>query len=537
MKRFFTFFLTFLLAFSFCLPAYGLTNPELGDDPAENAPIILTGTPADLQKKIIIIEETETLTASHFASMPWYPYLDSSGNILPLSVEWHISEDTLLSPGLHEVTATPVLSAGTELAEGYDGIVTWPIFRKGGDAKLELISLNMPVLSSPLMPLQGDPKTELSLQDIPNNCITEGGYSFNMGNDSLLQWVWDTSAVDASKLGKYTIQAHLQYPDWINVPENFCSTTADIYVLPPDRIEIYAPVSLSLNGILDIRWLYDSDHITDPVLEQKTAGDTWEACDESWGGYLSSVYTSDHLQLRLAAMPKDVPLTLRLRYSDVVEGETVTRTTEAISLTVPADILEQLAAGKDEISIQVIEGDRDGSDSQGTPLPDQTQPAPSRRKKKKQATKVVTEVVTDTYSAISGLRVNTLADNGSTVLFEKQKVSAEIPSKLLKNLNLKDQDLLEIILLRPDETTAVVALYAKGKLVEDISGTTVFLPWDAKNGTSIQCVDLWGYPVSSASYDEKSRTLRFTVPTPNTYFLKKTPSHHPSPYADKGGIL
>ena len=366
--------------------------------------------------------------------------------------------------------------------------------------------------------------------------MTEGGYSFNLGNDSVLYWVWDTSAIDVTKLGKYTITAQLQYPDWISVSDELKTYTADIYVLPTDRIEIFAPTAISLNGVMDIHWLYDSDNIAEPVLEQKKEDGTWEACEESWYSYAASVSVRDYLMLNLFQMTKDTPLTLRLRYQDVVNGEPTERTTEAISITIPSDIMERLTAGNASIPITVIEGDRDGSDSAGTPLPDQVQPAPSRKKKKK-ATKVVTEIVTNTYTAISGLRLDALTAADDKVLFSKEKISAEIPSKLLDDLKVKNQELLEVVLLRPSETSFLIAVYANHKLVENISGTTVFLPWDKKNGTSMRCVDMLGNFISNAVYDEKSRTLRLTVSTPNTYFLQERPSHHPSPYADKGGIL
>lgn len=529
MSRFFAFFLTILLSLSFSLPAYGLNQDNSEESSTEIFP-----APVEPDKKIIVIEETEPLTDIHFSSYAYYPYTDSNSKILLLPMEWNVTDEALLTPGLHIVTGTPVLPDGRKLAEGYDGIVTWPVFRKGDGARLNIASLEQPKVSSPLLSLSGDPSMEPQLPVQVNNCITEDGYTLSTQNDLNFRWVWDISSIDASALGKYTITAHLQYPDWISVSDELKTYTADIYVLPTDCIEIYAPTSISLNGIMDIRWLYDSNSITEPVLELKKEDGTWEACEESWGGYVASLYGKDCLQLRLFAMPKDVPLTLRLRYQDVVNDEPVERTTEAIQLTIPANIMDLLASDNATISVTILEGDRDGSDSSGTPLPDQEQPAPSRSKnKKKKTTTTVKEIVTNTYSAISGLRVNTLANNDTTVLFEKQRISAEIPSSLLKNLNLKDQELLEVAMLRPSETAFLIAVYAKGKVVEDISGTTIFLPWDAKNGTSFRCVDMWGRFVSNTSYDEKSRTLRFTVSTPNTYFLKETPS----PYAEKGGTV
>ncbi|WP_458407972.1 hypothetical protein [Anaerotignum sp.] len=533
MKHILTSFLTIILCLSFTLPAYGLTYPGPVGLPSTGEMTILSDTPDDLQKEIILLEEEEDLTAAHIPNNSLYPYLDINGKLFLLPVVWDTSAEELRSPGMHEVTATPVLSEGMELAEGFDGIVTWPIFRKGGDAKLTVTSLEQTKVSSPLLPLSGDPTTDLQLPYKVNTCITEDGYTLSTQNDSNFSWVWDISSIDASALGKYSITAQLNYPDWISISNELKTYTADIYVLPTDCIEIYAPTAISLNGVMDIRWLYDSDNITAPVLEQKKEDGTWEACEESWYTYAASVSAREYLMLHLFQMTKDTPLALRLRYQDIVNGESVERITKTIQMTIPTNIMELLAANASTIPITVIEGDRDGSDSAGTPLPDQAQPAPSRNKKK--TTKSVTEIVTDTYTAISGQRVNTLANSGATVLFEKQKVSAEIPSKLLKGLNLKSQDLLEVILLRPSETSILVAVYAKGKLVENISGSTVFLPWDTKNGISIRCVDLWGNPVSNAAYDEKSRTLRFTVSKPNTYFLKKAPSHHPSPYADKGG--
>lgn len=536
MKRIFTFFLTILLSICFTLPAFALTNPGFNGGTSTDGPVILCGSPEDLQKDIIILEETDVLDVSHFPMGNLYGYLDINGKGQILPVEWDLSDEVLLTPGLHEVKGTPVLSEGFALAEGYDGIVTWPVFRKGGNAKLSVTSLEQVKVSSPLMPISGDPTTDLTLPSKLNNCITESGYTLSTRNDPNFGWTWDVSSIDISALGKYTITAQLKYPDWVSVPAELQSHTADIYVLPTDRIEIYAPpTAISRNGTMDIRWLYEGDNVTDVLLEQKNTDGQWVICDESWGGYVTSVYARDYLKLCLTAMPKDTPLTLRLRYQDVVNDVPTERTTEAIQLTIPANILELLKAGNASIPVTVIEGDRDGSDSTGTPLPDQEQPAPSRKKKNKKSTKkIVTEIVTDTYTAISGLRVDALTDTNNTVLFEKQKVSAEIPSRLLENLKLKDQELLEVALLRPSETSFLIAVYAKGKLVEDISGTKIYLPWDAKNGTSLRCVDIWGNFVSNGIYDNRTGTVCFSVPTPNTYFIRKQPSHHPSPFAVQG---
>jgi len=548
MKRLFTIFCIFIFALSMTAPAYGLTVPGgISGNPESNEPIVLTGVfdkPGDAYyphiRQLIVLEEDEPLSDQLPDTMP-FSLADGRSKNIP--VAWNTTSSEYTLSFLHDVEGYAVSDENTSLAEGYDGKVTYPVFRKGGEP-LEVFPLQSPSLSDPLLPVNSDPTSLNFITDRKWAAGTDGW----LKSDKTWVWEWDFSAVDTAKTGAYPVTGRLaQTPDWITVAEENRVSSFTAYVLPEDSIEIFAATRVdavlleqdTYGGALIIQWLYNSEQVTEPVLQQMDTNGQWTNCDESWNTYKpAGKYTYAGLSLFLHNIPAETEHTLRLRYLDVIDGETVERFSDPIKLTVPKNIGELLRKSSDGIPEGlVIDGDRDGGDSNGTPLPEQVQPAPSRNKKKKKTEKAITEIVTDTYTAISGLRVDSLVKNDATVLFEKQGISAEIPSELLKNLKLKDTEMLEVALLRPSETSLLIAVYADHKLVENISGTTVFLPWDAKNGTSIRCVDLWGNFISNATYDEKSRTLCFTVPTPNTYFLQEQPSHHPSPYADKGGTV
>lgn len=559
--------LSVLLALLFCILMVCGMAPQ-----AEHM-YILTGFkehPDPHWKKVIVLEEGAELT---FEMLPARMIYESNQGGYAIPVTWNVTDETLKTPGLHYVTGTPVLPDDASLAEGFHGIATWPVFCVGEDVTLT-VTPKQPEIQDCLIAQNGSPAEELYIEESGKRCtIGEDGY---LDLDETIIWNWDYSAINVSELGDYTITGTPTLPDWLTLPENYTVSFA-VYVLPTDRIEIYGLMGIAADR-LEIQWLYDCSSVTNTVLEYKTEDDQWIACDKTWYSFLNS-YVPAKLSLYLLNIPVETEHILRLRYQDVVDGETIECITNPIRLTIPANISEQLGTPCNPPLLELDNGDRDGGDSGGTDLPDYEQPAPDSDMDSKDDTDTDTDIkddtntdidnkndvdtnvdnnintdiknnpdndihtngekdsdtktdsktessqeqlfetVTDTYTAISGLRLQRLINSGSTVLFEKQGLSMEIPSSLLKALNLKNDDLLETTILHPQKNAVQIAVVAAGIPVNDLTGTMLYLPWDSSDGTKLECRDSAGDLYTEVVYQEATGLARFEIAAPGTYFV------------------
>ncbi len=472
-------------------------------------------------KEVVILEEDETLTAD---MLPSHMIYDCEDGGYAIRISWDLNDTVLTDSGLHYVTGTPILPDDTVLADGFDGIATWPVFRMGDSVTLT-VTPEPPKITDILISQNGDPASEI--------CFNTPNHQYRVGNDgyidisSDIKWQWDFSEVNTSTLGSYTITGTPVVPEWLSLSNN-TSVSYTVYVLPTDRIEIYGDTGLVGNR-LEIYWIYSSTSVTNAILEVKANNNQWVSCDKSWYEFHNS-YSPAKLTLYPLNIPTGVEYTLRLRYTDVINSEEVERFTEPIILTVPANIKELIKNNFSIFMTQLGNGDRDGGDSNGSELPDYTQPAPQPEENTSptpsngSVSNPVNEVVTDTYSAISGLRLSHLIDSCDTVLFEKHGISVEIPSELLKALNLGDNELFEITILNPQKTAVQIEVTANGTPVENLSGTIVYLPWDAAEGTDLQCYDIHGSIIATPVYDRSSKTVSFEINSTGTYFITATNS-------------
>ncbi len=506
----------------FCMPAQALT---MGGGTANSGAISQI---ASMDKEIVLLEQDEELTEDLL--LPAGPYLSAEGQPYLLPMQWNVAAEELTAPGLHLVSGIPVLEEGMTLAEGFDPTFTWPVFRIGDGAVLELESVDDSSLSDVLIGQGQDPLAALVPKTVVNNGQTAEGWKLDTKIRSDLYWQWDLSAVDPAVLGKYTVTAQLCHPQWAVLPEGYETTEKTVYVMPTDRIELYGAVRMSGNGALELSWIYDSVNVTEPILERKDETGQWMPCEESWYQvHISGMNVHDSLWLYLTEMPTEEALTLRLRYCDTVDGTDTERITEPITLTVPANIADLIAAADDgKVVVDVIGGDRDGGDSDGDDLPDYEQPSPKPdwgrpawrpAGKDEGPEETVTEIVTDTYTALSGLRLKQLVGLGDTVLFEKQGISVEIPSALLDDLNLGDNELLEVTVERQKEHGVSVQVVADGEDLQYLGETTVRVPWDAADGTELELLDANGFVIGSAVY-EAIGTAFFTIDRPGTYWIR-----------------
>jgi|GEM_PF-1016847 len=144
-----------------------------------------------------------------------------------------------------------------------------------------------------------------------------------------------------------------------------------------------------------------------------------------------------------------------------------------------------------------------------------------------------TEIVTDTYTVLSGLRMRRMVQlGGDTVLFEKQGVSVELSSVFLSSLPLGDEELLKVAIDQPAENSFRLAITAAGDAITRLSATSVQLRWSGQT-ENLECVDSKDVHVSAALYHKDTRTVSCTVYAPGTYSIRPVPaaSEAPTPLA------
>ncbi len=498
--------------------------------------IVLSGVMENLDKDIILLEEDEILTVDHFPTGEFGAYLDSTGRGQLVPVVWELEADGLEEPGLHEVTGRPILSETVTLADGYDGLITWPVFRKGEGAVLNVESFREPKISITdiLLPENCDCTANLPGHTALNDCRIRDCWLLNVRKNPEFYWEWDLSAVDTSVPGSYPVTAELHCPDWLVIYDEFRQYEQTVYVLPEDRIEIFAGIHLAENGELTIHWLYDSGKVTEAVLETENADGLWESCPEEWYAYFpQNSLREAYLLLKLSNFPKETPVTLRLRYMEQTESGSSERTTESVHLQVPENWKELLKHYEHTPVLSVLDGDRDGGDHGGAVLPDMEQtipvPKPDDTMQKiqndiLQYLRLMKEIVTDTSTTVSGLRVNVQTSLGKTVLFEKKGAAAEIPSELLKNLSLAASDMLKVTILCPTKDSVQISVMVNDSLVDDLTGTVIRMPWKKQPEGRLVCLDADGNEVSEGIYDRQSGTVQFSVTASGVYDLQEAVS-------------
>jgi hypothetical protein len=134
------------------------------------------------------------------------------------------------------------------------------------------------------------------------------------------------------------------------------------------------------------------------------------------------------------------------------------------------------------------------------------------------------EVVTDTYTILSGQRVRQLlsSDQG-TVLFEKGGVSVELTRTFLTGLALGDADLLQVTVEQPAADSFRLEVTAAGQACSSLDATTVHLRWKEDQKDNLECVDAKKAHVSDAAYDKATQTVACTIYAPGTYSIRSVP--------------
>lgn len=482
--------------------------------------------------QVLVLEKNENLKAD---SLPkTQQYVDETGASHPVDLKWEVYDMDLKKAGLHEVSGAPVLTKDQTLAEGFDGKVTYPVFRKGTDALLEAKALQQHGLEDILIAKDSkDPLSELTIvTDHLRYGVGKTGYILS---DDAWKWEWDVSKVDTSVTGKATVTGTLKdWPDWVKLAGTDRTAEHTVYVMPTDRIELYAPTDLSEEGKLTFQWLYDSTKVTKAVLEMEKDG-KWTACQESWYTYqkpaegkvegakdqpvVGQTGTEEKTEteklpaaliLDLTKLPAGADYTFRLNYVDETTGKAVDRSTESLTITIPENIKKLLeeADGKIPTALKINEKPAVKPEPEPEPEPDD-----------KPEVEIPKDIITDTYTTLSGKSLAEKIAKGDTVSFEKKGVTLVIPSKLLADLKLKDTELLTVSLTLPKTGTVQVVVNAGGKVITNLKGSVVKMSYTLAKNKTLTCKDLTGKLSPKVTYTASTKTASFPINQAGTYTL------------------
>ena len=468
--------------------------------------------------QVIVLEKNGSLKADQLPKTR--EYLDDKGGRHPIDLKWEINAAELKKAGSHQVSALPVLADPLTLAEGFDGKVTYPIFRKGSKEVLEVKSLQPHVLEDVLIAKDSkDPLSELT--------ITTSGLRYSAGatgyilSDDQWKWEWDVSKVDTSVTGKAVITGTLKdQPDWICLPKADKTVEHTVYVMPADSIQLTAPTDLSEEGKLTFRWIYDSEKVTKAVLEMEKDG-KWTACDESWYTYQMPTRDDPKTQekeeelpaaliLDLTKLPAKETCTLRLSYVEEDCGETRDLTTDPLYITIPENVKDLAEKAEGKIPAELKMGEKPEVKPETEPEPEKDPGA---------ETEVPKDIVTDTYITLSGKSLAEKIAKGKTVPFAMKGVTLEIPSQLLTDLKLKDTDLITVAVTIPKTGTVQVVVNAGGKVITDLKGSVVKMNYTLATNKTLTCKDLTGKLSPKVTYDSKAKTASFPINQAGTYTL------------------
>ena len=470
--------------------------------------------------QVIVLEKNGSLKKDQLPKTQ--EYLDEKGGKQQTDLKWEWSAMDLQKAGIHTVSAAPVLTEAMTLAEGFDGKVTYPVFRKGTKEVLEVKALQPHGLKDIL--IEKDSKDPLSELTITTSDLrySVGATGYILSTDAW-KWDWDVSKVDTSVTGKATITGTLKdQPDWIKVAEADKTVEHTVYVMPADSIQLMAPTGLTEEGKLTFQWIYDSQKVTKAVLEMEKDG-KWTACDETW--YTYQMPTEEKMEdgkkieakpaaliLDLTKIPAKETYTFRLNYVDEASGKAEDKTTDPLYITIPENVKELVEKAEGKIPAELKIGEK-------PEVKPEVNPDPEPEKDPETETEVPKDIVTDTYITLSGKSLAEKIAKGKTVSFAMKGATLEIPSQLLTDLKLKDTDLITVAVTIPKTGTVQVVVNAGGKVITNLKGSVVKMDYTLAKNKTLTCKDLTGKLSPKVTYTEKTKTASFPIDQAGTYTL------------------
>lgn len=266
--------------------------------------------------------------------------------------------------------------------------------------------------------------------------------------------IWDNTPF--ADTGYYNVKGQLLLPLGIKA-ENSSDTviTKTFYSMKDDRIYI-EPYYIVSNSIR-FPWLKEIEDCERIVLQYSFDNKNWENDIEGLYGFADSAY----LFISTLFMSDNKDYYFRLYYNDEY--------TDTIKINIGT------------MEIYNIEGDRDGGDNspQNVPVPDQSSSVTGSSGHGSSNIEVfpVKEFSTANSITVSGERLKDMANTpDNKISVEKEGIEIKLPSDIIEDNNIKDDDTVTITIDQPDDNTFEVALSVDEREIKSIPGTEVFVP-------------------------------------------------------------
>lgn len=348
--------------------------------------------------------------------------------------------------------------------------------------------------------------------------------------------LWDVDSFNESLQPDsrcYTITGTPVIPeDLYEIPDDITREPLElnIFVTPDEGVDLRA-YHADFIGRIRCIWTYVIQDMTSAQLQYKAEGDTeWSTAEaetligdqRTYGmADLYRMSSDDEIYNCLVIYPYRLPenaenYTFRLIYDGDRESTVIT------------------VSRSGSVRIPEVGGDRDGGDAGGGSTggdgsgssPDGSSSSGSHSHGSGTfESRLPAESVTSEETRIAAERLAVLLKKGSTVLFEKNGAAIEIISDVLKRQLPPEHSgqMLDVTIKRPQQDIVVsISLSSGDRSIDDISGTTVRIPWEGLDKSKINENGLTAVSTDDGSarpaiYEEASGTVSFTIDTPGTY--------------------
>ena len=560
--------------------AFGFGFPGGGEEGGEETKTILSvGSPDPLATELLFLDPgsddwAEGLQERLPSTEPCR--VQGSWALYFCPVTWNTEALDAEQPGRQVVSGTLEPAAEYTFADGVSSAVSYPVYFTGGTTETETLdSWNVDALNSTdlaVLGVNGDPSS-LELWNYEAQCLTA-----NNGGSFSCPLNWDFSAVNLAVPGVYTATATVTLPDGFAAPADAQPITAVVGVVDPDAIDLSAH-HITEYGNLECDYLCQTDLSAVTVEYALGDGDWTEDPAVSSSGHLRGQYFemgNGFVIFFLNRLELQTDYHFRILYGDGLVSNEITIRLEAQGSSQPIvtmggnrdgsqsdplpDLVQPLPDDGDDPGSAdwfpapkpepdaaqeavptpqadpVAPDESDGLLTGGSPAAAEETPAAPASPAVPAGLSAATpdpinaspepdaEVVTDTYTILSGLRMHELLRSGSreSILFEKGGVAVELPCAFLAGLALGDTDLFKVTVEQPAADSFRLDVAAAGQELSQLSATTVRLHWDGQQN-HLECVDAAKTHVSDASYDAGTQTVSCTVYAPGTYSIRPVP--------------
>lgn len=296
------------------------------------------------------------------------------------------------------------------------------------------------------------------------------------------------------------------------VDDNSKYITQELFVMNDE--DIYLEYIIKTNITVSCEWIKSIEDYENIIAEYSTDGTSWANAQEL-------VYVDDDgMYINIYSLESYVPYLFRLKYNNKTYGNVSVRVTD------------------EEIDASFLDGDRDLGDNSSEDLPDYTEPKRTNSgggmKKSNVANETITEFQYETTSETTtehseetteAETINTVPEEntpsktvvtgerlyeqavvqGNYVVFEKQGVSLEIPSKFIADNHISKNDMVTVN-INKYQNNVDIDVSINNKPVDNIEGAKISVNDSDDTPQKINIDNTGEYTISNNEDDNNDYT-------------------------------